>query len=114
MPDVFISYSRKDEKFARRLATSLSRLSFDVWIDVEDIPAGMKWSTAIQQGLKTSEVMIVIISPDSMASNNAEDEWQYFLDQGRPVIPVFWRPTEIHFQLHRIQYILYFPLMLPY
>jgi hypothetical protein len=36
---IFISYSRHDEDFARRLATSLSDMGADVWIDVEDIPA---------------------------------------------------------------------------
>lgn len=106
MARIFISYSRTDEVFARRLAGNLDRLGADVWIDVDDIPAGMKWRTAIQQGLNTCEVMIVIISPDSMASTNVEDEWQTFLDDGKPVIPILLRPTDqIHFQLRHLQYI---------
>ncbi len=105
MARIFISYSRKDERFARTLAKSLSDLGADVWIDVEDIPAGLKWSTAIQQGLKLSEAMLVVISPDSMASTNVEDEWQYYLDQKKPLIPVLHKPAELHFQLSRIQYI---------
>ena len=105
MSSVFISYSRKDERFARQLATALSNRGFDVWIDVEDIPAGMKWSSAIQQGLDTADAMVVVISPDSMASNNVEDEWQYFLDQKKSVFPVLLRSAKIHFQLSRIQYI---------
>jgi hypothetical protein len=105
MSSVFISYSRKDERFARQVATALSNRGFDVWIDVEDIPVGMKWSSAIQQGLDTADAMIVVISPDSMASNNVEDEWQYFLDQKKSVFPVLLRSAKIHFQLSRIQYI---------
>lgn len=105
LPRVFISYSRVDEPFARRLATSLSETGMDVWIDVEDIPAGMKWSKAIQQGLDSAVVMLVLISPESMASGNVEDEWQYFLDHNKPVIPVLLRPAKIHFQLNRMQYI---------
>jgi formylglycine-generating enzyme required for sulfatase activity len=52
--------------------------------------------------------MVVIISPDSMASTNVEDEWQAYLDDKKPVIPILHRPTsgpDIHFQLRRIQYI---------
>lgn len=105
MARIFISYSRTDEEFARRLATDLDPLGVDLWIDVDDIPAGMKWSTAIQQGLDTCDMMIVIISPDSMASRNVEDEWQAFLDDGKPIIPVLWRPARIHFQLRRVQHI---------
>lgn len=104
-PRIFISYSRKDELFARQLAQSLSDRGADIWIDLEDIPAGMKWSSAIQQGLDTGEIIIVIISPESMTSRNVEDEWQYFLDNNKPVIPVLLRSAKIHFQLSRIQYI---------
>jgi formylglycine-generating enzyme required for sulfatase activity len=105
MPRIFISYSRRDEAFARKLATSLSQMGADIWIDVEDIPAGMKWSSAIQEGLDSGNLLIVIISPDSMASRNVEDEWQYYLDNHKPVIPVLLHPSKIHFQLSRIQYI---------
>jgi hypothetical protein len=102
---LFISYSRKDGEFARRLALSLSDSGADIWLDVEDIPAGVKWSTAVQQGLLQADVMLVIISPDSMKSKNVEDEWQYFLDMNKPIIPVLWKPTALHFQLSRVQYV---------
>ena len=88
MARLFISYSRTDVDFARQLGTDLERLGADLWMDVDDIPAGMKWSSAIQEGLDQAEVMIVVLSPDSMASVNVEDEWQYFLDEKRSVIPV--------------------------
>ena len=105
MARIFISYSRTDEVFARRIAASLSDLGADVWIDVEDIPAGMKWSTAIQQGLNLCEAMLVVVSPESMASSNVEDEWQFYLDKGNLIIPLLWRPAEVHFQLNRVQYV---------
>jgi hypothetical protein len=105
MAKIFISYSRKDEAFARQLATRLSGADAQVWIDVEDIPVGQKWSQAIQVGLDDAEVMLVIISPDSMDSSNVADEWQYYLDHNKPVIPVLHKPAKIHFQLNRIQYI---------
>jgi hypothetical protein len=105
MPQLFISYSRVDEPFARRLATSLSQMGANIWIDIRDIPAGMKWSSAIQQGLDVSEAMIVVISPSSMASQNVEDEWQYYRDRGKPVIPVLYQPAQLHYQLARLQYI---------
>jgi hypothetical protein len=102
---VFISYSRKDEVFVHKLVDSLSKAGADIWIDVEDIPSGMKWSTAIQEGLDTCHIMVVVISPDSMASRNVEDEWQYYMDERKIILPVLCRPAKIHFQLKRIQYI---------
>lgn len=105
MSRIFISYSRNDETFARKLATSLSEMGADIWIDVEDIPAGMNWSSAIQQGLDSGELMLVIISPTSMGSSNVSDEWQYYHDHKKPIIPVLLHPARIHFQLNRLQYV---------
>ena len=105
MARIFISYRRTDEAFARQLATSLSNAGADVWIDVDDIPAGMKWSTAIQEGLRTCDVLIVIITSESMASRNVEDEWQFFLAEGKLIVPVLLRQAQVHFQLRGIQYV---------
>lgn len=105
MTRIFISYSRSDEIFVRRLASELDQMGENVWIDVDDIPAGVKWSGAIQEGLDTGEVMLVVISPQSMTSPNVEDEWQYFIDQKKQIIPILWQPAKIHFQLNRLQYI---------
>jgi hypothetical protein len=103
MLKVFISYSHADELFGRKLAASLSDAGAEVWIDLKDIPLGKKWSTAIQEGLDSCEVMLVIVSPDSMSSNNVEDEWQYYLDHQKQVIPILWRTTKMQFQLNRLQ-----------
>ena len=105
MSDIFVSYSRVDEEFAHRLAADLDRVGAQIWLDVAAIPAGVKWSTAVQQGLDTCRIMLVIISPDSMASRNVEDEWHSYPDDGKTVIPILWRPARVHFQLRRIQYI---------
>lgn len=106
MPKLFISYSRKDENFARQLATDLDRSGASVWIDVDDIPAGVNWSTAIQQGLDACDILVLLISPDSIGSSNVTDEWQYFRDEGKTIVPVMYRRTPvIHFQLRRIQYV---------
>jgi len=106
MPKVFVSYSRKDEEFARKLATDLVRLGADLWIDADDIPPGVNWSTAVQQGLDACEVLVLIVSPDSMESKNVEDEWQYFRDEGKLIVPVIWRLVpRLHFQLRRIQHV---------
>lgn len=104
--DVFISYSSKDRPFAQQIARALEQQGLDVWLDRDEIRAGIKWSSAIQQGLDQSSVIVVIITPDSMASKNVEDEWQYFLDKRKPIVPILHRPTDnIHFQLMRIQYV---------
>ena len=38
MPQVFISNSRKDKDFARKLADALALRKLDAWVDWQDIP----------------------------------------------------------------------------
>ncbi|MGB7338584.1 MAG: TIR domain-containing protein [Phototrophicaceae bacterium] len=103
---IFVSYSRHDEAFARKLAVWLSdTLNMGVWIDIDDIQPGVKWSAAIQDGLDHCEVMVVIVTPEAMESVNVEDEWQYFIDLGKPVVPILLRSAPVPYQLRRIQWI---------
>ncbi|MBK8031893.1 MAG: SUMF1/EgtB/PvdO family nonheme iron enzyme [Chloroflexi bacterium] len=105
MPKIFISHSSKDNDFTAKLADALREHGAEVWIDLADIPAGMKWSKAIQQGLDWGELMLLIVTPDSMASENVADEWEYYHQKKKPIIPVWWKPAEMPFQLHRLQYV---------
>lgn len=102
---VFISYSRKDTPIADSLAKDLIAVGIDVWMDREDIEVGERWSTAIQHALESSQAMVLVLSPDSMSSRNVEDEFTYFLDNNKPIVPVMIRPSRLHFQLHRLQWI---------
>ncbi|MAS36520.1 MAG: hypothetical protein CL610_21125 [Anaerolineaceae bacterium] len=105
MARIFIAYARKYHLFATRLAQSLSDVGADVWIDIEHIPAGAKWHNAIQDGLKQCEVLLLIVTPESMESQNVEDEWRYFRDKQKPIIPVLYKPAEVHYQLASLQYV---------
>jgi hypothetical protein len=51
MTDVFISYSRKDIDFAKKLYAGLSQASLDIWIDWEDIPPSSDWLDEIYQSI---------------------------------------------------------------
>jgi TolB protein len=101
---IFISYSRSDEVFARRLATDLISKGADVWLDVIRIVGGQDWGEAIQAGLDSANTMVLIISPKSMESKNVGDEWKYYLDNGKRIVPVLLEPATVSFQLRRLQY----------
>lgn len=105
MPHLFISYSRTDVAFVRRLTDSLQQAGTDIWIDVEGIRSGEDWSDAIQQALDTCGVMILVITPESMDSVNVASEWKYYLDEGKTVIPVMLREARINFRLKPLNYI---------
>ena len=48
--EVFISYSRKDKDFVRRLDEELKRRDREAWVDWEGIPPGDTWEKTIYGG----------------------------------------------------------------
>jgi hypothetical protein len=103
MPQLFISYSRTDG--VCQLDGQLAAGGADIWIDMEGIRSGEDWSNAIQQALDMSEVMILVITPESMDSVNVASEWKYYLDEGKTVIPVMLREARINFRLKPLNYV---------
>ena len=69
MADVFISYSRRDSEFVRRLAEGLKDHGKDSWIDVDGIRAGEVFPAALRSAIESSDAFVFVISPDSVSSS---------------------------------------------
>ncbi len=94
---VFISYAPKDGEFARSLSTQLAKRGLRVWLaDDEIFPGDNVWSR-IGEALETSRAMVVLLSPDSVRSENLRREIEFALGnpnyEGR-VFPVLVRATK--------------------
>ncbi|MBZ0292743.1 MAG: toll/interleukin-1 receptor domain-containing protein [Anaerolineae bacterium] len=105
MKEIFLSYSRKDQKFAEKLFNSLTLAGACVWMDRKDIRAGETRQDAIDKALHDCKIMLVIVSPNSTKSKNVKEEWQYFKNRDKTVITVRWGVTEQHYQLDNVQFI---------
>ncbi|HEY5730298.1 MAG TPA: toll/interleukin-1 receptor domain-containing protein, partial [Anaerolineales bacterium] len=68
MAKVFISYSRKDTEFAKKLTGELQKSDYDFWIDWEGIPHTVDWWREIEKGIEEADIFLFIISPDSATS----------------------------------------------
>jgi serine/threonine protein kinase len=101
---IFISYARKDNDYVYTLARELRRIGLNIWID-QDISTGANWDKSIEEALKSCDKMLLIVSPASMLSENVQDEWSYFLEEGKAVFPFIYREAEMSFRLRRRQYI---------
>lgn len=100
---VFICYSRADKQFAMQLVDDLAEYEIEVWMDVRSIPTGSNWDLEVQKGLDHSDAMLVLLSPDSSASQNVADEWSYFIERNKPIVPIMVAPCEVPFRLSRRQ-----------
>lgn len=104
-PRIFLSYARADHAFATRLANSLLKHIIDVWLDIYRLEPARSWARQIGEALDTCHTMIVVRSPTSVASENVEDEWNYYLDHKKPTIVTLHQPCKIPCRLSKLQYI---------
>ncbi len=103
---IFFSYSRTDgASFALRLADDLKKKGFDVWIDQEDIEAGLEWDTEIAKALESCDCVLFLETEKSVASDNCLDEVHYALENNKKVIPLIYVDSRTPFRLSRLQHI---------
>ena len=103
---LFFSYSRVDGfEFARKLAFDLKQRGFDVWIDQEDIKAGLQWDTEIEKALEGCDCLLFIETDKSVVSKHVLDEVHYALEQNKQVIPLIYVDSKTPFRLKRLQHI---------
>src|SRR5512134_2891327 len=105
MPQIFISYSRKDIAFSRRLAGDLETVGYNVWWDLTDLRGGDDWPRVIPAAIEASQYVIVVMSPNSAISDWVAKEYTQALDLRKKIIPIMLRPSRVPFALNTINYV---------
>ncbi len=88
---VFVSYSRRDKEFVRKLNDGLVANGFETWVDWEGIPLGTDWWQEIVEGIQGCDNFLFVITPDSVASKVCGDEIQIAIDSNKRLVPVLYR-----------------------
>jgi len=110
MAKVFISYSRKDIDFAKRLTAELQKSELDFWIDWEGIPPTVDWRREIEKGIEESDAFLFLISPDSVESKICGEEIDHAVKNGKRLVPLVIRETkgsEVHPKLSSLNWIFF-------
>jgi len=101
----FVSYSRDDLDFVRRLVLDLKQAGASVWMDKLDIRAGQLWDNAIEDAVNRCSRILLILSPASVSSAEVMAEVALAMDEQKEIIPVLFRACRIPFRLRRIEYV---------
>jgi tetratricopeptide (TPR) repeat protein len=109
---VFLSYSRKDESEVQKLFGRLEEDRFSPWLDTNALRSGVDWQTAIEQGMKHADAVLVCLSPAvNMRTGYVSKEIKLALElaQARAkgsvfVIPVKMAPCDLPKGLASLQF----------
>ena len=105
MEKVFISYSRKDIGFARKLAGDLERAGYDVWWDITDLHGGDDWVRTLPAAIEAARFFIILLTPHAVESEWVRKEYTQALNLRKKIIPIMLVPCSVPFALNTINYI---------
>src|SRR5437762_1654615 len=91
MPDVFISYSRKDKDFVSRLDESLKSRGREAWVDWEGIRPTEEFMQAIYGAIEGADTFIFVLTPDSVASDVCGREIAHATTHNKRMVPIVAR-----------------------
>jgi TIR domain len=108
-PHVFLAHSSKDKPFVRDLADQLKGAKISVWLDEWEIRVGDSIVEKINQGLKASDFLVVVVSKASVSSSWVARELNSSLmrqlgDRSITILPVLKELCEVPALLSDIYY----------
>jgi len=105
MAKAFISYDREDSDFAELVRTRLEKAGHSTAMDVEILSAGDSWRDELDQAIRDSHVLIVIMTPDAEVSEYLAYEWAFALGVGVKIIPLQLKTCTFHPRLEVLQHL---------
>lgn len=107
--DFFISYSSKDEDIAFRIVKAIESSGYTCWIAPRNIPYGTPYARAIMEGIDGCDKFIVLITKNSVKSNDVLNEVDNAHSAMKTIIPVRLTdtelPRELNYYLSRAQWL---------
>jgi hypothetical protein len=85
---IFISYSKRDKDYARKLVNKLRDEGFDVWIDDRRLRSSEDWWSSIVLAIWNCDAFIALLSPASDSSRWVQREVTLADGRGKPIFPL--------------------------
>jgi hypothetical protein len=105
---VFVSYSSRDRRAALQVKEAIDRLGHDAWMDVFDIRAGAALDAELEERVRGSDALCLLLSPSAVESRYVQDETRHARAaraKGLRLIPLLLRPARIPDSLADLLYL---------
>ncbi len=88
MAYAFISYSTKDKEFVSRINQALNENGVNTWIDFQQINPGEMWKNSLEAALKKADIIIMVLTENSLNSNYVMNEFIASKRIGKKIITI--------------------------
>jgi len=103
MAKVFISYDRDDSDFAELVQGRLEKAGHGTSMDIEILNAGDDWRDELDQAIRDSHALVVIMTPHAEVSEYVAYEWAFALGACVKIIPLELKASTFHPRLEVLQ-----------
>jgi formylglycine-generating enzyme required for sulfatase activity len=94
---LFVSHSTQDNDWCRPFIAAMKNAdpSLDIWYDEYGLSGGTEWVQTLQKELQARDVVVLILSPEALASQWVGEEIQLAIATRKSLLPVMHKPTNI-------------------
>jgi tetratricopeptide (TPR) repeat protein len=106
--NIFMSYGHDEyEKLALKIKEDLEKGGHEVWFDRSELKVGRDWEIAIENGLKGTEIVIVMMTDHSMRRPDGYclNELSMAFTLRKTILPIMAEECTPPVSIHRIQYL---------
>ena len=111
--DVFISHSSKDKTIADAICHALEENDIRCWIAPRDIRPGKTWASEIGQGIKNSQIVLLVYTKNANQSEAVSNEIDIAFSNKKTIIPFLIDNTpmneDFNFYLNRKHWLVAYP-----
>ena len=93
-PFIFISYAHSDASLVFPVLEGIAVDGYNIWYD-HGIEVNTTWSDEIANAILASEIAVVFITKDSMASHYVRAEVEFAISKNVGVVPVYLEGTDV-------------------
>jgi hypothetical protein len=87
-PNIFVSYTPGDQKWANAFAHALQEQGATVWLDTWEVMPGQPIEKALEHGLRTSDWMVFLLNPEKSFVPNLYFEVGVAVGSGKRIVPI--------------------------
>jgi|GEM_PF-616104 len=105
-PNIFMSYSRRETGFVDDLTHRLEKAGFMVWLDYRVLVPGTPWAGQITKGLDKADVILLVVSKESIASPYVELEWRGALNnKNKRIVLAIFEAVKLPPELQKLEWV---------
>ena len=95
MADIFICHAREDLQAVSSWVKRLEAHGFPVWMDLQSVDGATLWAKVIVEAIDACQIVIVMLSKASVASDNVAREVSLAREKGKTILPLKLEPVDV-------------------